>query len=216
MATPIQELAPQFETLHGPVLLDLGGSETLLPRVLAGASADVFVCHDPFEEKVRQAGKLSRSVEVGQLRPVLLTQVGNPKNVQKLEDLAREGLRLGIGDPRYSTCGELFVEVLKKKGISEGVLRNAVLQARTHTELANGLTVGSLDAVVVWNFVARLYEGKVHVVETQDAYPPVRVTVLGLTTSTNQVQRDAFLDFCATPTTRAVFEKHGYGPPPKP
>ena len=211
MAEPIQEIVRQYEPRPGAVLVDLGGSETLLPRILAGAPADIYVCHDPFEEKIRQAGKLSASVEMGQLRPVLLVRAGNPQQVRRLEDLARPGLKLGIGDPRYSTCGEMFVDLLRKKGLYEPVMTNVVLQARTHAELGNGLVLGALDAAVVWNFVARLYEGKVELVKTEAEYPLVRVTVLGLSSSANPAARDAFLQYCRTAPARAIFGKHGYG-----
>jgi molybdate transport system substrate-binding protein len=210
MSPPLEEIQPWFEKEHGPVAVDLGGSETLLPRVLAGTSADVFICHDPFEEKVREAGFLSNSVAVGVLRPVLLVSPGNPKKIQSVSDLSREGLKLGIGNPSYSTCGEMFVGLLKKKGIENAVMRNVVMQARSHGELANGLIVGSLDAIVVWNFIARLHKEKVELVPTNDEYPAVRVTVLGLNQSPNPKLRDAFLDFCRSKPVQEVFQKHGY------
>jgi len=42
----------------------------------------------------------------------------------------------------------------------------------------------------------------------------VRVTVLGLTNSPNTAAREAFLDLCAAPATRSLFEQHGYGAAP--
>jgi molybdate transport system substrate-binding protein len=211
MSQPVEEIKVMFENEHGPIAIDLGGSEALLPRVLAEAPADVFVCHDPFEEKVREAGLLSGSVAVGVLRPVLLTAPGNPRNVKSVEDLAQEGLQIGIGDPRYSTCGELFVDLLKRKGIYDAVMRNVAFQGRSHGEIANGLIVGKLDAIVVWNFVARLHADKTELVPTTDEYPAVRVTVLGLRQSAHPKLRDAFLDLCRSQAVQEIFQKHGYG-----
>jgi molybdate transport system substrate-binding protein len=49
MATPAQVVGELFRTNHQvEVTFDLGGSETLLPKVQAGAPADIFICHDPF------------------------------------------------------------------------------------------------------------------------------------------------------------------------
>ena len=211
MAAPIQEIAGQFSKLHHtPIELDLGGSETLLPKILAGARADVFVCHDPFEQKISMAKLCSDSVVVGYLEPVLAVRPGNPKKILALGDLTRPGLKIGMGDPRYSTCGELFVRVLREQHLYDNVIPNVILQARSHAEVANGLVVGPLDAVIVWNFIAPLYPGKLEIIPTGAIYPVTRVTVLGLTRCDNPTQRDAFLDWCRQPAAREIFRNYGY------
>jgi molybdate transport system substrate-binding protein len=211
MAAPVQELGLEFsQARNARIEYDLGGSETLLPKILAGVRADVFVCHDPFEEKLKAAGHWTGTVVVGWLEPVVAVRPGNPKGIRRLEDLAQPGLKIGIGDPRYSTCGELFVKALRERGSYEAVMTNVVLQARSHAEVANGLVVGPLDAVVVWNFVVRLYSGKLEPVAAGVLYPPTRVTVLGLKASANPALRDAFLEWCRQPPVQQTFQRHGY------
>ncbi len=222
MAGPAQEVGREFATAQRfEVRFDLGGSETLLPRLLTGAPADIFVCHDPFAAKLEEAKLAAGVVAVGWLRPVLLVRPGNPLKLAGLADLAREGLKVGIGDPRYSTCGELFVAELERQKLKDAVMRNVVLQGRTHAEIANGLVLGPLDAVVVWNFIAPEYGAKVQEVPTPDTYPETRVTVVGLAKAPNPAARDAFLEKCREPAVRELFAKHGYGrgglpPPPAP
>jgi molybdate transport system substrate-binding protein len=212
MAAPVLELGKQFAASKGmPVEYDLGGSETLLPKILAGAPADIFVCHDPFEEKLKTAGRWTNTVVVGYLEPVVAVHPGNPKNLRRLADLARPDLQLGIGDPRYSTCGELFVRALREQGLYDAVMKNVKLQARSHGEIANGLVLGPLDAVVVWNFVVQLYPGKLEVAPSGVKYPVTRVTVLGLAGSPNPAGRDAILEWFRQPAAQAAFRKHGYG-----
>jgi molybdate transport system substrate-binding protein len=211
MAAPAQKVTALFETnSHARALLDFGGSETLLPRILSGAPADVFICHDPFEQKLKDAGHWAGSAVVGGLAPVLLVRPGNPHHLGSVADLAQPGLKVGIGDPRYSTCGEMFVKLLEQKGLQDQVFKQVVLQGRTHAEIANGLILGSLDAAVVWNFVARLYQGKVELVPTQDAYPRINVTVVGLKGSPNPELRDAFLALCRSGQVQAIFVEAGY------
>ena len=211
MATPVQELGKQFSQTHNTrIEFDLGGSETLLPKILTGIRADVFVCHDPFEEKLKAAGLWTDSVVVGYLEPVVAVRPGNPKGIHSLQDLTRPGLKIGIGDPRFSTCGELFVNALRDKGIQEGVMANVILQARSHSELSNGLILGPLDAVVVWNFVIGLYPGKLEIVPTGVIYPATRVTVIGLKNSNNAALRDTFLDWCKQPMVQETFRQYGY------
>ncbi len=215
MAAPGQGICRLFEEKHGAqVLVDLGGSETLLPRILTGAPADLFICHDPFEQKVKEAGRWTGSARLGRLQPVLLVRPGNPLHLKSLNDLTNRQVKIGIGDPRYSTCGALFVELLEKKGLRDEVMSQVALQGRTHAEVANGLVVGPLDAVVVWNYIAVLYQGKVELVPTADPYPEINVAVVGLTQSQNPELRDAFLNLCRSEPARAIFAKHGYAPVP--
>ncbi|HEY5914121.1 MAG TPA: substrate-binding domain-containing protein [Verrucomicrobiae bacterium] len=212
MATPAQILCRRFkENQRVEALLDLGGSETLLPRILGGAPADIFICHDPFEQKIREAGRWTGSARVGVLRPVLLVHPGNPLNLRSLNDLTNRNLKIGIGDPRYSTCGALFVDLLDKTGLRDAVMKQVTLQARTHAEVANGLIVGPLDAAVVWNYIATMYSGKVERAPIAARYPEVNVTVVGLTQSPNPVLRDAFLEACRRESTKAFFVEQGYG-----
>jgi molybdate transport system substrate-binding protein len=211
MAAPVQELGKQFATARQAQLeFDLGGSETLLPKILTGVPGDLFVCHDPFEDKVKAASRWTQTVVLGYLEPVVAVRPGNPRNLRALVDLAKPGLKIGLGDPRYSTCGELFVNALRERGQYDAVMKNVALQARSHAEVANGLVLGPLDAVVVWNFVIGLYPGKLEVIPTGMKYPATRVTVLGLSSSGNPALRDAFLDWCREPVVQETFRRYGY------
>ena len=211
MAAPMKELAKDYTQKTGAVVeFDLGGSETLLPKILAGAAGDIFVCHDPFEQKVRDGKRWDRAVAVGYLQPVLAVQPRNPRGVRSLADLARPGLRIGIGDPRYSTCGELFLRALDQRGVTKSVMPQIVQQARSPSDVANGLLVGALDVAVIWNFSAALYADRLEVVDMGLTYPETRVTLIGLTGSPNPRQRDAFLQWCSRPEALEVFRRHGY------
>jgi ABC-type molybdate transport system substrate-binding protein len=212
MAEPMKRIAAAFQAERGvEVEFDLGGSETLLPKVLAAtASGDVYVCHDPFEAKVREAGKWAQSVVPGWLVPIVVVAPGNPKQVRGWDDLRKAGLRVGIGDPRYSTCGELFVAELRRRKLEAETMRNVVMQARSHAELATGVAMGALDAAVVWNFVAPQYRGKLEPVSIGGEYPETRVTVIGLSHSPQPTLRDAFLEWCRRPQSIQIFAAHGY------
>lgn len=211
MAKPTRKIADAFTAARGVgVEFDLGGSETLLPKVLASNAGDVYVCHDPFEANVREAGKWSDAAVPGWLCPIVVTAVGNPKGVRDWNDLTQPGLRLGIGDPRYSTCGELFVGELRRRGLEEKVMRNVVVQARSHGELALAVTTGALDAAAVWNFVAPEYPGKLEQTSLSADYPEVRVTIIGLSASTQPALRDEFLAWCRRPESVAAFAEAGY------
>lgn len=211
MAQPMKNIAEAFQEARGiDVEFDLGGSETLLPKVRLGVVADVFVCHDPFEEKVREAGQWADSVVVGWLQPIVVTAPGNPQQIKDWDDLGRKGLRLGIGDPRYSTCGEMFVAELRRRGIESQVMPNVVVEARNHADLALAVMAGSLDAAAVWNFVVPQYAGRLAPAPPAGDYPEVRVTIIGLTSSPQPKLRDQLLDWCRRPESLRQFAEGGY------
>lgn len=217
MAAPMKELAAEFTRATGfTTEFDLGGSETLLPKLLAGASADIYVCHDPFESKIKQAGRWAETVTVGSMQPVVAVPPGNPKALHTANDLLQTGLRIGIGDPRYSTCGELFIGALNKRGIRTQVMPQVVMQARSTSDVANGLLVGSLDVAVVWNFTTVLYSNRLEVVDLGLAYQDVRVTIIALTDSQQPSIRDRFMQWCARPETKLLFQHYGYTARTKP
>lgn len=211
MAQPMKDIAAAFKEAKGTdVEFDLGGSETLLPKVRVGTSADVFVCHDPFEEKVREAGQWADAAVVGWLEPIVVTAPGNPKQIKDWNDLCRDGVRLGIGDPRYSTCGEVFVAESRRRKIESKMMQNVVVQARNHSDLALAVIAGSLDAAAVWNFVVPQYSGKLEKLPLAGGYPEIRVTVIGLKNSAAPRQRDQFLEWCRRPESIQRFVEGGY------
>jgi len=212
MREPVEILCAQFKDRYPgtEMLLDFGGAETLLPRIISGAPCDIFVCHDPFEQKIQEAGLLESGAAVGNLRPVLLVAPGNPKGIRAMEDLARPGVRLSIGDPRYSTCGQLFRDEAQKRGQLDAVMANVVFQGRTHGEIVMGLLAGHSDAASVWNFIAHLYRDKTETVDDGAVYPEIAVTVLGVNTGANPAARTAFVEFCREPGVAALFAQHGY------
>ncbi|MFZ5829531.1 MAG: extracellular solute-binding protein [Planctomycetota bacterium] len=211
MVAPVKELGESFaEGKDLTIEYDLGGSETLLPKVQTGIEADIFVCHDPFQEKVSEAGQLAGSVTVGYLAPIVVVAKGNPANIKTWEDLTRDGVRLGIGDPRYSTCGEMFVAEIKRRGNEEAVMKNVVLQARGHADLATALATKNIDAAVVWNFIDHEFADKLEKAPIHGEYDDVKVTILGLKNSAHPELRDEYLKWCERPETQQLFAKHGY------
>lgn len=212
-AEPSQEIGRQFKEERGvPVEFDLGGCETLYPKIKTGSTADIFICHDPFEEKIKEGKAYDRSIPIATMRPMIAVRPGNPKNIHSIADLAQPGLKIGMGNPAYSTCGELFVKMLKQQNLYDAVMTNVLLQGRTHAEIANGMILGPLDAVVLWNFMSTMYKGKIEPLPPDANYENVRITIVGLKKSAHPKLRDEFLQWCSGTVAREAFLKNGYDP----
>ena len=211
---PMEALVKQFEEQTGSqVDLSFGGCEDLFPHVKFQSQGDLYVAHDPYIDNTRAAGSLLRAVPVGEMVPVLVVKKGNPLKIQRIEDLARPGVRVVLPDPQYATAGETVVEVLKKKGIYDAVMKNVEnAMVRSHSEVAELVRLGHRDAGMMWNGVARSGEWskELEVVPTPGEYPkPVQVAVMGLSYSKRPKQVEEFLKFMDA-HGRKVFAESGY------
>jgi len=209
---PTEKLVEMFqqETGHKAVL-SFGGSEDLLPQVKLKAGGDLFITHDPYMDKTEEFGAMLRWVRVGYLAPCLVVPKGNPKKIERIEDLAKPGLQVLLTNPEYSTCGEMVFALLEKKGIKDQVLANVGnAMFKHHSEIGTKLQLGFGDAGIMWNGVAHNFLDAVEVVPAPYEYDrEVRVGVIGLSFSQNQDRVEEFLKF-AEQHGEKVFSEFGY------
>lgn len=209
---PTEKLVEMFkqETGH-EVVLSFGGSEELLPQVKLKAGGDLFITHDPYMDKTEEFGAMLRWVRVGYLAPALVVRKGNPKKIEKIEDLAKPGLQVLLTNPEYSTCGEMVDALLKKKGIRDAVLANVGnAMFKHHSEIGTKLQLGLGDAGIMWNGVAHNFLDAVEIVPGPYEYDQeVRVGVIGLSYSQHKDLVEAFLKFAET-NGEKVFTEFGY------
>ena len=209
---PMETLVKQFEQQTGSqVEMSFGGSEELLPHVKLQSQGDLYVAHDPFIDDTKAAGSLLRAVPVGEMVLVLVVKKGNPLGIKRIEDLARPGVRVILPDPQYATAGQMVVEVLKKKGIYDAVMKNVGnALVRSHSEVADHIRLGHRDAGMMWNGVAGGWSGDLEVVPAPAEYSkPAQVAVMGLSYSKRLAQVEQFLKFTEA-HGRKVFAAAGY------
>ena len=209
---PMEELARRFEEETGiKALLNFGQSEDHLPQVKLKAGGDAFVSHDPYMDYTKDADALTRFVAVGYVAPVLVVAKGNPHEVKAVEDLGKQGLRVVLPNPEFSTCGEMVFALLDKKGIEQPVLANVGnAQVRSHSEVATLIRLKKRDAGIMWNGVAHNWLDDVEIVPTPYEYDDeIRVGVMGLSYSEKPELVERFLKF-ADEHGQKVFTEFGY------
>lgn len=209
---PASELCLQFTQETGiKVATTVAGSEDFLPLVRAGKEGDILITHDPYLDYVRDANALGDSVEVGFVAPVLAVQKGNPKGLKSIDDLAGAGLKVGMTDPKYSTCGEMVFALLEKKGIKEAVLKNVDTRlTKGHSTLGTWLETQVVDAVIMWNGVAKTFKDSLEVVPTPYEYDEeIRVHIIALSYTKQGDALKQFIGF-ARQKGPTLFAEHGY------
>jgi len=214
---PMEKLAKQFEDETGcRATLVFGQCEDHLPKVKMHTVGDVFVAHDPFIQYTEDAGAMLRYVQVGWVAPVLVVKKGNPKKLERFEDLARPGLRVVLSNPEFSTCGEMVFALLDKKDKEKPGFKAAVLanvgnaMMKTHAATAAQIKLGHRDAGIMWNGIAHNWLDALEIIPGPYEYDrEVRVAAVGLSYSKKKDQVEEFLKFVEA-HGEEIFAEFGY------
>lgn len=211
---PVAELIERFSREHRiDIACDFAGSEVLLSKIRLGEAGDLYVPGDrSYVDAAEEQGLILERRQVCILEPTILVQKGNPGRISGLEDLLRPGVRLGLGDPRACAIGPLSRRIFEKRGVPwKEVERRAAFLSVTVNELAMQIQAGSLDAVIVWDAVAKLYEKHGDVVAiplSENEVSRVEGGILRFTRN-RQLARE-LLELLTSPPGLKVFDKHGY------
>jgi molybdate transport system substrate-binding protein len=90
------------------------------------------------------------AVNVSDTEVVIAVPAGNPRNIQSLEDLTAEGLRVSLGQPDQCTIGVLTRPLLESEGVFESVMQNVVTQTPSSAMLVPTVVTGSVDATLAF------------------------------------------------------------------
>lgn len=142
---------------------------------------------------------------------VLITPKGNPANIKTIKDLARPGVRVGLGNPRSCAIGIWHKKTFEKAGIWDKVKENAVLSAKCIPELGNAAQHNAIDATIVWSTTAVLYLKDVEIIPIEPEYRGIiRLPVGVLKFARYEKEAQQLKDFILSDTGRQIFHKHAY------
>ncbi|HLY08726.1 MAG TPA: molybdate ABC transporter substrate-binding protein [Planctomycetota bacterium] len=146
----IEKTVAAFEAREGCTVTRVyNGCGILIGQMEAGGKPDLyFACDAQFLAQVKE--KFLPALEVSQNQLVILIPKGNPKGIRTLRDLAKPGVRVGVGHEKQCALGKLTQETLVQSKLESEVMKNVVVQAPTGDMLVNQLRTGSLDAVVAY------------------------------------------------------------------
>jgi molybdenum ABC transporter molybdate-binding protein len=146
----VEETITAFEQREGvKVIRVYNGCGILVTQMKGGERPDAyFACDKQFMDEVADLFTDQHDVSTNQL--VIIVHKGNPHGIKTLTDLAKPGLRVGIGHEKQCAMGVLTQRTFKEGGVQEQVMKNVKVQVPTGDMLVNQLRTGSLDAVVAY------------------------------------------------------------------
>lgn len=210
----MDELTRAFKLKTGvTVETDYGGSGMLISRLRLSRRGDLFFPGDLwYVELAEKEDLVASKAMICYFVPVILVPKGNPKQIRTLADLARPGLRLGLGDPRACQVGRACEAIIAKNKLDAAAIqKNLVFSSVTVNELGVQLKAGGLDATIVWDAVAAQYADSADVVPIPAAENEVsRVAIGVLKTSVQPDRAEEFVKFLQSPEGQAIFKRMHY------
>ena len=211
---PVEKMVEAFESEHGvKIVVDYAGSEVLLSKIKLAKRGDLYMPGDAYYvDQAAKEGMILSQKSLCYFVPTILVQKGNPRKITGLEDLLRPGLKLGLGDAKACAVGRQTKQIFDKNNIAwADVEKNIAFQSLTVNELGMQIQAGSLDAVIVWDAIARYYSDhgiEVPIALEKNVISAVNVGVLTFTK--NRALSDEFIEFAASARGREIFSQHNY------
>lgn len=212
---PVDTLIEMFQAEAGiAVHAEYGGSGQLLSRFQETGKGDLFIPGSTlYTDKLRNQGSIAEVRALVLHGPVLAVTLDQASTITSFADLAKPGVRLGLGDPQAMALGRTAEEILNKSGQGEAIRRNVTVHAATVKQLALYVLDGNVDAAIIGMADAAQNAGKlVFVTIPADWYTPDQVPVAVLTTAVDPVAAKRFADFLASERGLAVFQRFGFPP----
>jgi len=218
-SAPVLEDARRiFEARYGVrVELRLGGSGSVLSAMRISKMGDLFIPGSP-EYLVQAASFGVVNITTGHVRvfaylvPAIIVQKGNPKKIISIEDLARPGIRVGIGDPKSVCVGLYAKDLLERAGLWENVSRNIVVYAQSCDATAGLIPAGAVDAIIGWHVFRDWTPDKSDIIWISPSKIPKIAYIAGAvsTFAKHRPSAEWFLDFLASRDGQAIWAKYGY------
>jgi molybdate transport system substrate-binding protein len=147
----------------------------------------------------------------GYMIPVIAVQKGNPHNITCIEDLAKPGLKVGVGELEVLAVGRLTDKMLKELGIYEDVMKNVVVKGGSAIKLMLPLAMKNLDAEINFMQTALAFADKVDIIKIDPKKLKYSIAPIGMTTYTkNKEAAQKYLEFVASKEGQAIFKKFGF------
>ncbi len=208
---PVKILAERFGKEHGcRVNVNYSGCGIALGKLLSGIPADLFMPGDAsWIKKAARKGLVEESYPVAWFVTVIAVRKGNPKHILSVRDFARADVRVGLGRPEACAVGPVALDILRAAGVLGRV--KPVFQGMTVNAVALQVKMGSVDAGIVWDAVARWYPDDIETVSLDDPwYYAVPLSVAVLKCSRDRELARRFCRYMAGPEGKRVFKQCGY------
>lgn len=184
-----------------------GTMKQLDKQSTAGGFPDAFMACDVYYMN-QVSDWFPDSVNVSDTQVVIVVPKGNPKNITSLDDLAKSGVRLSVGQPKQCTVGVLSDKLIDESDLAEQIRANVVAQKPSSAMLVPDVVTGSVDATLAYATDAKKESSRTETIAI-DSASAVAIQPFGVAKSTpyKQLSKRLFETVAASKTS---FEDAGF------
>ena len=208
---PVEAIAAKYRAEFGvEVQLQYGPTGALISNLRVAKRGDLFIAAD--DGSVADARKYELVREVLPLvrqHPVIAVRAGNPKNIRTLADLLRDDVKLALTNPDAASISRVSKAALGDTWAK--LAARATVMKPTVTEIAADLSLGAVDAAILWDATVPQFKGlvAVEVPELKDRVENASAAVLAFCPQPAAALK--FARYLAAPEKGgAVFQSHGF------
>ena len=214
---PMDELQVMFQEKENcQVRMIYAGSGELFGMIATRKAGDIYI---PGAEKyTKDALNKGMVVEKGSATicyhvPVILTPKGNPGNITCLEDMARDGVRLAMADPKAAAIGQVGIKILEKNGLKESVMKNVVTSPSTTNQLLIYTATSQVDGTMAWEDQSTWAQSKgkvdiVHIDPSKNIIKTIPASVVSYSQRPEMAEK--FIQFITSDEGRTIWNKWGF------
>lgn len=202
-----------FRRIAPRARFSFAGSDQLAFQIEQGAPADVFASASPvYAEALTAKGLLLAPRVFASNRLVVVVPRSNPAGIRSIDDLARPGVKLVIGD-RQVPIGIYSRTVLSRLGLG-AALANVVSDEQDAKAVVAKVALGEADAGMVYlTDVGPARDEVTSIAIPATAQPVIEYVVAVVRGATHRASADAFVRRLLTAPGRAALARAGFGLP---
>ena len=215
MRYPLDQIANAYMAEYGtPIQIQYGGSNTMLSQLEVGQGADLYIAADEqYVDLARDKGLVNERMAIASQIPVIVTRRGGPHDISDVSDLYQRSLRYAIGDPHAAAIGKKTKEALSQGDAWTKLVEGATVLKPTVNEIATAVSLGSVDAGIVWDSTAAHYP-ELEVIRDPRLSRSVSDAELAITSTTDNATGSLHFARYLTSVDRGLpaFRQHGFTP----
>jgi molybdate transport system substrate-binding protein len=212
----MEEAASAFEQKTDvSVSFNFGGSGHVLSQMEIARTGDLYIPGSPDYIAIAENKGLidPESVEIiAYLVPAILVQEGNPEGITSLADMAKPGVKVGIGNPEAVCVGLYAIEILEHNNLLGECGKNIVTMAESCSKTATLVATKSVDAVIGWRVFGHWHPDMIDIVYLEPEQLP-RIAYIPAALSKfvrNRETAREFIRFLRSTDSRQILNKWGY------
>jgi accessory colonization factor AcfC len=213
VAPPLKKAINLFESkFKARCNLTVGKPHDLLVEIASLKSGDVIACGAEYilddAEDQGLVVKGSRK-SLGLRRSVIVVPVGNPAKIASLDDLCRDGARIGIATE--GCLKGVWEDISGKAGVTDKIRRNITHHADACGTLMSLIHEKKVDAVFGWNAFRFIWPNTCELVELPADLQVFRSTAAATVSFTKDPQlSQKFIDFLSQDKVMSIYSDYGW------